>query len=225
MQKKRNKKRLGDILIEEGILNDLQLAIALGEQRQWGGKLGSVLVKKGFIKEPELASILEKQLGIKWISLKGREPAPSALCTLKADVARKFKVFPLALEGDILTIALSDPTDINLIDSLHFMTGKKIRAVMALDTEILLSISRHYLNEYVSERAFDEASGIAKTAAHQDHGVRDLLPAPKQARPHRHHAANVEVMEQTLNMLIDLLDKKGVITRSELLSMMAELDN
>lgn len=219
MIRRRLKKRLGDILLEEGLLSDLQLAVALGEQKQWGGKLGAVLIKNGFIREPELASVLERQLGIQWVTLRGRPGNPAAMAFVKPEVARKLTVFPIDITGDTLTVAMSDPTDITTIDTLHFMTARKIVPLMALDSEILLAIARHYNNEYVSESAFAEAAGTAKSAGPKDHRGYDIGPSANKST--RGQQAEVEVLKQTIDVLIELLDNKGIMTRSEVTELLA----
>ncbi len=209
---RKSKKRLGEMLLDEGLINDFQLAIALGEQRQYGGKVGTALVKKGFLKEADLAYTLEGQLGVKWISLKGHEASPEAMGVLQADVAKKYNVFPVALDGNTLTVAISDPTDIAVIDTLRFMTGKNVRVVLALNSEILLSIARHYENDYVADKAFTEAAETSK-----------VVP-PNAGAVHPHHAGHSrsgsEELRHLVHSLIHLLQEKDVISRKELLAVL-----
>ncbi|HEB01972.1 MAG TPA: hypothetical protein ENI12_01935, partial [Nitrospirae bacterium] len=60
------KKRLGELLIEEGVINDLQLATALGDQKQWGGKIGEILLRLKMMSEEDLAYALQARLKVKW---------------------------------------------------------------------------------------------------------------------------------------------------------------
>jgi len=138
------KKRLGEILIEAGIIDQLQLNSALGQQRQWGGKLGSVLIEMGFADEKSIASVLEKQLKIKCISLDDIEVMQKALNAVKLDMAKKYCIMPLDMDKNTLTIAISDPSDIKTLDELSFTLGVRVKPVLALESDIKNAIARHY---------------------------------------------------------------------------------
>lgn len=141
---KPEKKRLGEMLIETGIIDHMQLNSALGQQKQWGGKLGSVLIEMGFVDEQSIVSVLEKQLGLKCMSLENSEIPQKALNAVKLDIAKKYCVMPLDVDKNTLSIAISDPTDVRTLDELSFILGVRIKPVLAIESEIKNAIARYY---------------------------------------------------------------------------------
>lgn len=141
---KPEKKRLGEMLIETGIIDHMQLNSALGQQKQWGGKLGSVLIEMGFVDEQSIVSVLEKQLGLKCMSLENSEIPQRALNAVKLDIAKKYCIMPLDVDKNTLSIAISDPTDVRTLDELSFILGVRIKPVLAIESEIKNAIARYY---------------------------------------------------------------------------------
>ncbi len=139
-----SRKRLGDMLVEAGVVDDMQRSAAVGEQKQWGGKLGSILIRMGFIDEKSVATVLEKQLGRKCISLKNKEIPLNVLGMVKPDIAKKYHVIPLDFSKSILSIAISDPNDLGTLDDLSFMLGVNVKPVLALECEIKNAINQYY---------------------------------------------------------------------------------
>src|SRR3954467_5554772 len=142
------RKRLGQVLTELGVIDEHQLQSALGHQKQWGGKLGSVLVQKGFCKEPDVVSALSKHLGMPQVKLTEAKIDPKAVKFVSRPIAEKLHVFPYELSGsgrsEVVTVALSDPTDLSAVDQLAFHTGKRIKPMLAGDSEVLNAIHAHY---------------------------------------------------------------------------------
>src|SRR5437764_3905952 len=142
------RKRLGQLLTELGVVDEHQLQSALGHQKQWGGKLGAILVQKGFCKEPEIVVALSKHLGMPSVVLSTATIDPRAVKFVSKQIAEKLHVFPYQVagsgRGEVVTIAMSDPTDLSAVDQLAFHTGKRIKAMLAADSEILAAIDQHY---------------------------------------------------------------------------------
>ncbi len=141
---KQDKKRLGEMLIEAGLIDNLQLNAALGQQKQWGGKLGAKLVELGFVDERTIASVLEKQLGQRCIPLENIDIPQKALNAVKVDIAKKYCIMPLDLDKSTLSVAISDPTDMKTLDDIRFMLGVRIKPYLALESEIKTAIAQHY---------------------------------------------------------------------------------
>lgn len=213
-KKKSARKRLGEMLIEAGLVDDMQLAVALGQQKQWGGKLGSELVRLGFIAERELALILQEQMGIKWISLFDREIPPEALKAVPYKYAVKYLVMPVDYDGKTITLATTNPTDLNAIDTLTFVLGKRIEPVMALESDINRAIARHYRPgvEVVEKEIKGGAAPDFKYEPWLEEktpraGARELLPG------------NAYIQEALINLLL----RKKLISRKELLEELRKL--
>lgn len=132
------------MLVEAGIIDDLQRTAALGEQRQFGGKIGSILINMRMVDENSICEVLEKQLGQKCVSLKDKNIPLSVLSALKPNEAMKYHVLPLDLDRKTLTIATSDPNDLGMLDDLSFMLGLNIKPVLALEYEIKKAIRMYY---------------------------------------------------------------------------------
>lgn len=141
---KPEKKRLGEMLIETRVIDHMQLNSALGQQKQWGGKLGSVLIEMGFVDEQSIVSVLEKQLGLKCMSLENSEIPQKALNAVKLDIAKKYCIMPLDVDKNTLSIAIADPTDVRTLDELSFILGVRIKPVLAIESEIKNAIARYY---------------------------------------------------------------------------------
>ncbi len=140
----KNQKKLGEMLMEAGLIDDLQLSSALGQQRQWGGRLASTLINMGIVDEHSIATVLEKKLGHKCILLKNMKVSPRALKTVKPDIVTKYRILPLDSDEKTLTIAMSDPDDLKTIDELSFALGLEIKAVFAIESSINDAIAQHY---------------------------------------------------------------------------------
>ena len=146
MEKKR--KRLGEILVEEGLIDVYQLQSALAHQKQWGGKLGQILVKLGFLTEEELLGFLSHYFKIPYVNLKKVLIPPSIIKLVPEEVARKYNVLPLAVKEEIgrknLYLAMADPTNVVAIDELEFALGMPIRPILASDNMIAEAIEYYY---------------------------------------------------------------------------------
>ncbi|MBL0058226.1 MAG: Flp pilus assembly complex ATPase component TadA [Elusimicrobia bacterium] len=141
------KKRLGDLLVQENLITQKQLDQAVEVQRVKGGRLGDILVELNFATEDLVLSVLAKRAGIPFVSslsVYGKVPA-EILALVPADIARQQSVFPLAREGNTLTVALSDPfVELNAVDDLKIQTGFEIKMVLASEKEIQKAVERDY---------------------------------------------------------------------------------
>ena len=140
----KKKKRLGEMLLEAGYIDEIQLAVALGQQKQYGGKLGIQLLKLGFVPERTLADILKQQLGITLVTLYEKTIPQEVIETIPFEIAFKYTVIPVDADNNTITLATTNPSDLATIDELAFCLNKKIRPVMALDWDIERAIIAHY---------------------------------------------------------------------------------
>lgn len=141
------RKRLGDLLIEAGMLTEKQLQEALRTKMD-GQKLGDALLERGFISEQQLIEVLEFQLGIPHISL-FRYPVDANIVNLiSKDFALRNILIPIKKEENRLIVAMNDPMDYFALDDMRLATGFQISPVIATKDEILSSIHKYYnLNE------------------------------------------------------------------------------
>jgi type II secretion system (T2SS) protein E len=145
------RKRLGQLLTELKVIDEHQLQSALGHQKQWGGKLGVILVQKGFCREEQLVSALSQHLSMPAVKLSHVRIDPRAVRTVSKSVAEKLHVFAYEVSGsgrsEVITIAMSDPTDLSAVDQLAFHTGKRIKPMLAGDSDVIAAIQQYYAAE------------------------------------------------------------------------------
>jgi type IV pilus assembly protein PilB len=136
--------RLGEILVKESLITQDQLQKALEFQRVNGGKLGSCLQKMGFITDDDITGVLSRQYGVPSINLKYYEIDPNVIRLIPQDTALRYQVVPLSRVGSVLTIAMTDPTNVFAMDDVKFMTGFNVEPVVASEAAISDAISRCY---------------------------------------------------------------------------------
>ena len=136
--------RLGEILVKESLISQDQLQKALEYQRANGGKLGSCLTKMGFITDDDITGVLSRQYGVPSINLKYYDIDPNVIRLIPQDTALRYQVVPLSRVGSVLTIAMTDPTNVFAMDDVKFMTGFNVEPVVASESAIADAISRFY---------------------------------------------------------------------------------
>src|SRR5580704_14708447 len=136
--------RLGEILVKESLITQDQLQKALEFQRSNGGKLGSCLTKMGYITDDDITGVLSRQYGVPSINLKYYEIDPTVIKLIPQDTATRYQVIPLSRVGSVLTIAMTDPTNVFAMDDIKFMTGFNVEPVVASESAIGEAIVRFY---------------------------------------------------------------------------------
>jgi type IV pilus assembly protein PilB len=136
--------RLGEILLKESLISQEQLQKALEFQRSNGGKLGSCLTKLGYITDDDITGVLSRQYGVPSINLKFYEIDPNVIKLIPQDTALRYQVIPLSRVGSVLTIAMTDPTNVFAMDDIKFMTGFNVEPVVASESAIGEAITRFY---------------------------------------------------------------------------------
>src|SRR5438046_10465096 len=137
-------RRLGDLLVADGLLTPAQLQKALGEQRGSTEKLGSILIKLGFINEEQLIGFLFRSYGVPSITLAQLEIDQDVLKLVPAPIARKYEVIPVRKMGNSLALAMADPTNVFALDDIAFMTNLQVLPLVASQTAIKKAVDRNY---------------------------------------------------------------------------------
>ncbi|HKP30314.1 MAG TPA: type IV-A pilus assembly ATPase PilB [Gemmatimonadales bacterium] len=136
--------RLGDILLNEGLISADQLKTALAEQKQSGHRLGYLFVKLAMLEEVEITKALARQLRMPAVDLSRFEPDAKLLRLIPADMAKKHMVLPLRRDGRNLTVAMVDPSDLGLLQDLKFITRFDVFPVIAGEYSLRNLIEKHY---------------------------------------------------------------------------------
>ena len=141
------RKSLGELLIEAGLITADQLNDALVSQRASGKKLGETLIELGLVTERKILEVLEFQLQVPLVELGSYEIDNDATLLINEAMARRHLVLPIGRENDQLILAMADPLNIQAIDDVRLFTGMAIKPVIAVPAELIAMIDRYYSRE------------------------------------------------------------------------------
>lgn len=147
MALRRERMRLGDLLIKQNVLTEADLQRALAKQKGSGKKIGEVLVDEGFITEEMIVRALQMQLGLKVVQLTGVNIPKEVRNLVTVDLLKKYVAIPFELDqynANILHLAMADPMDMAAIDDISIVTNLQVEPYIATNREILAAIDRCY---------------------------------------------------------------------------------
>jgi len=203
MQLKAN--RLGEMLLEAGLIDRFQLDSALSMQRNLGGRIGSALVKLGYLPEDTILEFLESQAKFARVSLADMEIPADLLGLIPAARLLHLLVVPIEMRKQgkekILRVAMTDPTNTKLIDDLQFATGCRILPVLASEDEIRQALKNNLPPE---PPELPKPKSWPELAA----GSGDGLPL-------EYNAVSFEdrpMIDPRLDRLLEILEKKGLLS-------------
>ncbi|MBD3402092.1 type II secretion system protein GspE [candidate division GN15 bacterium] len=164
------RKKLGELLIERGMITEEQLSEALQHQARTGRRLGTVLTELGYVSEDEMVDVVSDRLGIPRVTLNAMVIDPQVIQRLSVETARRYTLIPIFAIGNTLTLAMADPLNIIAIDEIKYQTGCDIKRAIASETEIRDAIEEYYsvadsLQEIVSTHSAQEAAAVDAVAA------------------------------------------------------------
>jgi len=134
--------RIGEVLIEEGIITAETLAAVLADQKRTGKRIGEMLVEQGLVTVEELLTILGKRLGVRHCRLRKGLTDPALLGMIGEEEARRLKAIPMFKVHDTMTVAMAEPQSLPSVDRLRQLTGSTIRPILASEASILEHIDR-----------------------------------------------------------------------------------
>lgn len=137
-------KQLGELLIERGILNQQQLEKALAYQKQRGGLIGEILVELGFVKEEDIAQALTAQYGFPYLPLSNYEINPEIINTIPGRVAQQYLLVPIDKMGNNLTLAMSNPLNVQAIEDVELLSGCSVQTFVSTLSDIKRAIEKYY---------------------------------------------------------------------------------
>ena len=154
-------KRLGDMLIDEGLISIEQLKQALVVQKDKGGRLGSVLVQLNFVTDEQISQTLGRQYNVGVVSFDNLEIEQMTLKTISPQIAQKFQVIPIKREGKNLFLAMANPVDVYTIEDIKFATGYNVVPLVASENLIGQAIEKYYgvagsMAEMLTEMGIDD---------------------------------------------------------------------
>ncbi len=174
------KVRLGEILVQQKLLTEDQLKLALEQQKRSGRKLGRVVIEQGYATEEQISEALAKQLQIPYINLKYYNIKPEVAQKLPETQARRFRAIALDENPKTFKIGMADPTDLNGYDEIGRILKRDIEIAVVTETELLTTIDRVY-------RRTGEITGLARELQAElgdtaiDFGVLAAAPGVEEA--------------------------------------------
>jgi hypothetical protein len=150
----RSTSRLKDILLRAGLVDELQLRSAMARMDQWGGRLPALLVEMGFVDEEAMVELLAKSLKMQVTHLGTVVKDPAALAKVDVAFAEEHAIFPVHLKDRALTLAMTDPTELNVIDVVAAKAGARVVPQLASETEIMAAIARHYRGLHIEPKSY-----------------------------------------------------------------------
>lgn len=165
----RKKLRLGDVLVNSGVITEEELKKGLERQKNSGRKLGETLVDDGFATEENIAKALSSQLHYDMIDLQNVSIEEDVLSLVPASVLKKYKAIPFEYSPDnmnVLRVAMSDPMDMTAMDDINIITNLQVEPVVATMRSVMLALDRYYgqaeVNSALEEYTREKESRIAE---------------------------------------------------------------
>lgn len=137
-------KQLGDILLEDGLLTEEQLATAAAERNRLGRSLGRVLVDLQMVTEAQLVAALAAQIGMQFVDLSDYPVDGSAVAAFPDAVARRYTALGIGYEDGRIVVAMADPANIVAIDDIRSLTGRDVKPVIGTRADIMAAINRYH---------------------------------------------------------------------------------
>ncbi|MBW1894907.1 MAG: Flp pilus assembly complex ATPase component TadA [Deltaproteobacteria bacterium] len=178
--------KLGRMLIEAGLLTEEQLLKAVGQQKKQKLKLGQILVREGIVSGSKIADLVSRQLKIEKYH-PDKFPVDIDLAgVIPFDMAQKFQVVPLRKTRYLLTLAMTDPMDINAMDAIEVYANKEVEAVICTDKEINQMIGSLYgihsgIGGVLEDMEFEQADEIEKTESIEEVEVSSIHDMAEEA--------------------------------------------
>lgn len=138
------RKKLGDLLVDNGLITPGQLQETLKLQKGTGKRLGEVLIEQGLVTERQILETLEFQLGIPHIYLGQQQLTREIVQSISEDLIRRHKIFPYKVEANSIYLAMADPLDFMAIDDVALATGKDVKPAIATEADIEAAIGRYF---------------------------------------------------------------------------------
>jgi type IV pilus assembly protein PilB len=139
---------LGQMLMQQGRLDEFQLRSALAHQRRWGGRIGEAIAALGFLREREVLETVARQLEVPLFEIGERCIPQPVLRLVPERLIRVRQVFPLAVASESrrgpLALAMTDPRNLEAIDEVRFASGLAVKPVLVAVHDLEYAIERHF---------------------------------------------------------------------------------
>ena len=174
----RKRRKLGEMLLEAGIIEKTQLDKALHNHKTSGKKLGQYMIRESMVKEEAIVKLISDQLKIERYNPNSYSITKSLAKLLDVDSAKKFQAIPIEKKGSILTIAMTDPLDIKALDHIEILTDTEVESVICTEQELNLLISTVYGTYACSDGVMENIQEMEEMDVVEDEtGLEDIQSA------------------------------------------------
>ncbi len=226
--KEEQRKRMGQQLIDAGLINFDQLNTAVEYQKSLGGTIGQIVVKLGFVSDSRLTDFLSKKYHLPIVDLKTLVMPIDLVNSIPWELIEKHHVLPIHQSGNTMTIATADPTDYGVIEEIQYAVGKQVELNLAAREDIMRTIkeletqSQNRKNTKTPQtthiRKFRPSSSQTTSKLSENNLLEDLRQRSGE------HVGQAQLSKGELReALIPALIKKGVISRQDLYDAVLEL--
>ncbi len=175
-----HKERIGDILLSAGLINEEELELGLKHQQETDKKLGETLVELGVIEGVELAAALSNQLGIPYVRLEDYDLTRELVSKIPRQIAQTRKIIPIEELEDRIVVAVSDPLDVEAIDEIEMTVDKDVEPVVAVKSRIEEELDEIYgteeeVSSIVEELKEDDLDVVSPTGAVADQNIDEMV--------------------------------------------------
>jgi type IV pilus assembly protein PilB len=139
-----NNQPLGELLLDRGIINQSQMDQGLDLQREKGGLIGEILVELGFVKEDDIAQALTAQYGFPYLPLGNYDVDMDITSIIPGRVARQYLLVPIDKIGNNLTLAMSNPLNVQAIEDVELLSGCSVQTFVSTSSDIKRAIEKYY---------------------------------------------------------------------------------
>jgi type IV pilus assembly protein PilB len=176
--------KIGELLVKNRIIDNLQLNEAVRRMRDKGGSLLSTLTGMGVLQDEDLSQFLSKYYKCPAVNLQEMELDQEVVSLVPDELAKKYKAIPINRTGRTLVVAMADPTNIQAIEEIEFLTNYKVEAVVATETQIKAAIDKYHdsasmLDDVMS--TFDDSDIDVADTGEEEINVSDLEKASEEA--------------------------------------------
>ena len=221
--------KLGDILIQQGVIDEEKLIAALSDQRAFGGKLGRTLVDLGYVTEDQLVHALATQLGLETVDLAQTEIAPEALSALPVDACERYGVFPVRVDPQrrILWLATAEP-DQGTLQEVARIAQHTLEPILCTMSSIDRAVRQYYFGDPAAQAGrlgepLRSIPGITQRNGEGELAAGAVAPAAAQGDAIAELRILLVRLEKQINSqgrafraLVEILQDKGLIRRGEL---------
>lgn len=160
-------KKLGDLLVDYGVITGEQLQSALKKQKYRGQRIGEILVSEKIVTEDEIVDVLQMQTGIPKAYFDEYFVDKKAVLTIPEGLAQKYNLIPISFNEDKLNVAMSDPMNMFALDDVRIASGHEIVPMIATSTQIKRAIETYYTSEKIQKAA-------AEASKNYDINIKDI---------------------------------------------------